>query len=90
MHSEHPKFPWPAMTVLIVAAAILVAVLLAGCGNDAHVAGRDTSDAFKINMPDQFNTIAYKCNGPNVVYETSHGALAVRADDPRCKRGATP
>lgn len=73
--------------------AIAAALFAVGCGaNDASVSGRDTGSAFKINMPNHFGTVARKCDGPNMIYETENGGstgkgtFAVVANDPRCKR----
>lgn len=83
--------PIPALAV-----AMILAGVFAGCGsNDASVSGRDTSPAAKVNFPDHFGTVAHKCDGPNMIYETENGgstgkgAFAVAPNDPRCK-GATP
>jgi hypothetical protein len=79
------------------AVALALGLALAGCGEtsqDAGAGARDTGPADIINMPDGFSNVAYKCNGPNMVYVIYHkgmdnsaqpyGALAVVAGDPRC------
>jgi hypothetical protein len=37
---------------------LIIATGVSACGNDAHVSGRVQNDAQKINMPDQFETVA--------------------------------
>jgi hypothetical protein len=80
------------------AIAIFVAVvglaLLAGCGNDGAGGSAPTTDssdqspAAIIAMPDRWDNIAIKCDGPNRVYESANdGGLFVVKDDPRCKGG---
>jgi hypothetical protein len=49
----------------------------------------NTGPAQVIEMPDGFNNLASKCDGPNRVYVTYHGNRAygsvfVVAGDPRC------
>ena len=74
----------------LAVAVICGAALVAGCGdNDASVEGRDTGPANKINFPDHFDTVARKCDGPNMVYLTqnsdgSSSAVAVAPEDRRC------
>lgn len=74
--------------------------VLAGCAGlggkatepfqDAPVSGHNDGAATIVNMPDGFNNVAAKCEGPNRVYATYHkdapyGAIAVVPNDPRCK-----
>jgi hypothetical protein len=72
----------------------LLALPLAACGNDADPGTRDTGAAkARINMPDNFPTVAHKCYGTNGVYvtnsaEASPGGLYVVQNDPECG-GAT-
>ena len=56
---------------------------------DAPVSGHNDGRAEIINMPDGFNNIASKCDGPNRVYsiyhaDSAYGAVAVAPNDPRC------
>ena len=76
--------------VAIIAA--LAMLPLAACGsNDAPEGIRDTGSADIINYPDGFSSVAYKCNGPNMVYISDNGdgsrssAPAVVPNDPRCE-----
>jgi hypothetical protein len=71
---------------------------LSGCvGDKANEPFRDaprthtsnSGPAQVIEMPDGFNNLASKCDGPNRVYVTYHGdssygAVFVVKDDPRC------
>jgi hypothetical protein len=79
-------------------AALVVAA--AGCGDKAHEPFRDaprthnsnSGAAEVIEMPDGFNNLASKCDGPNRVYVTYHGnsaygSVAVVPNDPRCTGG---
>ena len=67
----------------LIALPLLAIALVSvqACGNDAPVTSRDTTGAVKYNMPDQFHTIAAKCDGHgHRVFESSGGSLAVIAD----------
>lgn len=77
------------------AAAALLALALTGCDKqtepfkDAPRASMNNDPAAVITMPDGFNNIASKCDGPNRVYtiyhaDSTYGAVAVVANDPRC------
>lgn len=72
-----------ALTAFVI--GVIVAAL-SGCGNDAPVASRDKTPALKFNMPDQFDTIASKCDGKgHRMFETQNhdgkpSGLAVVAD----------
>jgi hypothetical protein len=69
------------ITYPIALLALICAVALPGCGNDAKVESRDKTGAVKYNMPDQFDTIAAKCDGHgHRIFEASSGGLAVIAD----------
>jgi hypothetical protein len=74
----------------IISIAVLVGIGLAGCGADADPGTRDTGSAkARINMPDNFPTVAHKCYGPNGVYasntsEKGNGSIYVVTDDPQC------
>ena len=85
-------------TRAIAAGLGAVAVLaLAGCSTDkatepfkdAPRSGTNNGAAEVITMPDGFNNVASKCDGPNRVYVIFHGddkygAIAVVPNDPRC------
>ena len=86
-----------AVAATVIVALVVLVLLMTGCGsNDVSVSGRETSPAFKVSMPDHFGTVARKCDGPNMIYETENGgtpgrgAFAVVANDPRCDKGRTP
>jgi hypothetical protein len=80
------------------AAVVLMAVGLAGCGEEAKDAPRGTEDtgaADIMRFPDGFSNVAHKCDGPNMVYSSTNGggtdnaestraAIAVVPNDPRC------
>lgn len=84
--------------LLAVAAVSFVALAGSSCEShqDAKKGARDTGPADLINMPDGYNNVAHKCDGPNMVYVIYHGnsgegpkpygALAVVANDPRCTK----
>jgi hypothetical protein len=78
------------MTKKIFLPLLLLAALVAGCGNDAEVESRDAGNAKAIiNMPDKFPNVSHKCYGPNGIYvtnntETGSGSPAVVLDDPQC------
>jgi hypothetical protein len=62
-------------------ALLLCLLVIAACGNDAKVESRDTSGAVKYNMPDQFDTVAAKCDGHgHRIFESSGHGLTVIAD----------
>lgn len=85
-------------TAYAAAALIAAAVLaLAGCSNkqrqqfnDApRQAVQNNDPAQIITMPDGFNNVASKCDGPNRVYvvfhsDSAYGSVSVVANDPRC------
>ena len=78
--------------IITTVVALATIVLAAGCGNDADPGQRDTGAAkARINMPDNFPTVAHKCYGKNGVYvtnsaEASPGGLAVIVNDTQCMR----
>ena len=82
--------------IAIVTAIIFVGFILAGCGNDADPGQRDTGAAkARINMPDNFPTVAHKCYGSTGVYvtnsaEASPGGLAVLPNDIKCGGDTAP
>lgn len=79
----------------LIPAAVLV-LALAGCGEvnqNAKKGSRDTGPADIINFPNGFRNVAHKCDGPNMIYVTSHeedaalpSTIAVVANDPRCTK----
>jgi hypothetical protein len=82
--------------IRIATAAAILTLCLASCTSkatepfkDAPRAATNSQPADVITMPDGFNNIAAKCDGPNRVYTTYHGdsaygAIAVVPGDPRC------
>lgn len=80
------------------AAAVLVAagLTLAGCdwgnhGSDNASVVQPTGPASVVQFPYGFRNVAYKCDGPNMVYSGSAGvddslppSIAVVPNDPRC------
>lgn len=84
-------------TVAVVAGAILLLTVTTagGCNhssdNSSQVA-QPTGPATIIQFPYGFRNVAYKCDGPNMVYSGSAGiddnlppSIAVIPNDPRCK-----
>jgi hypothetical protein len=81
---------------LAAAGIAVLALTLTGCMDkatepfkDAPRAGMNNQPADVVTMPDGFNNVASKCDGPNRVYTTYHGnspygAVAVVPNDPRC------
>lgn len=81
------------------AAALLIGagLSLAGCDWGNHASNNastvePTGPATVIEFPHGFRNVAYKCDGPNMVYslsaaidDTLPGGLAVVPNDPRCK-----
>jgi hypothetical protein len=79
-------------------AAVLLALGLSACGEEAKDAPRGTEDtgpADIIQFPDGFSNVAHKCDGPNMVYSSTNGAgtenaesnrasISVVPNDPRC------
>jgi hypothetical protein len=66
---------------------LIIATGVSACGNDATVSNRVTGSAEKINMPDQFDTIADRCDGHGFrVYENggSEGTAIAVVRDPKC------
>lgn len=81
---------------ITVAVAALTLAGLAGCGfnhrSDNASVVQPTGPATVIQFPYGFRNVAYKCDGPNMVYSASAGAddtlppsIAVIPNDPRCK-----
>jgi hypothetical protein len=72
--------------ILWIAALALLVAVIAGCGNDAPVQSRDKSGAQLLNMPDQFNTVATKCDGHgHRLYESSGSDAGMAViNDPSC------
>jgi hypothetical protein len=67
---------------------LIIATGVSACGNDATVSGRDTSSAEKINMPDQFDTVATKCSRGFRLFETSSHGVVTAVKDPSCNGSA--
>lgn len=72
--------------VAVIGIAASVAIAVGGCGHDAHVSSRDTGPAEKINMPDQFDTVATKCSHGFRIFETSDDGALTAVRDPSCRR----
>lgn len=78
------------LRITFYAIAVAVSIGLSACGADADPGTRDTGSAkARINMPDNFPTVAHKCYGPNGVYasntsEKGNGSIYVVTDDPQC------
>jgi ABC-type amino acid transport substrate-binding protein len=82
--------------LLAAAGTALLALTLAGCTDkaaepfkDAPRAATNSGAADIVTMPDGFNNVASKCDGPNRIYTTYHGdspygSIAVVPGDPRC------
>lgn len=83
------------IALIVVCLAILV--IASACSEktkepfrDAPQSGvRNSAPAVIIEMPDGFNNLAGKCDGPNYIYVPYHGDRAYAAvgtvkDDPRC------
>jgi len=89
-----------AAVALPFAAAAAIAITTTGCsqktretGRDAPVSSHDDKPARIINMPDGFNNVSAKCDGPNMVYvvyhsDASYGSVDVVPNDPRCSANA--
>lgn len=82
----------------IAGAGLLAMAALSGCwgnhssDNSSQVA-QPTGPATVVQFPYGFRNVAYKCDGPNMVYSGSAGvddtlppSIAVVANDPRCTR----
>jgi hypothetical protein len=81
-------------TLGVVGAGLLALAALAGCNHGSNNASvvQPTGPASIIQFPFGFRNVAYKCDGPNMVYSGSAGAddtlppsIAVVPNDPRCK-----
>lgn len=83
-----------APVVAAIALVVLVPTTAGGCNhssdNNSKVA-QPTGPATVIQFPYGFRNVAYKCDGPNMVYSGSAGgddslppSIAVVANDPRC------
>ena len=83
------------IAALLAGAGIFLVASAEGC---SHASNNNkvvipTGPASIIQFPFGFRNIAYKCDGPNMVYSGSAGAddtlppsIAVVANDPRCKQ----
>lgn len=82
-------------TVLVglLVGACALPLTAASCTNDAPVKTRDRTGAALMNMPDEFPTVAMKCDGSgHIVYEGDdgsgdRGAMAVISDTRSCPDG---
>lgn len=85
--------------VALIVAAVVATLSMSGCSwekttepfKDAPVSGHNSDPAEVVEMPDGFNNVATKCDGPNRVYtiyhaDSGYGSVAVVANDPRCTR----
>lgn len=85
----------------IAVAAVMAALILGaltGCdwgnhGSDNASVVQPTGPATIVQFPYGFRNVAYKCDGPNMVYSGSAGvddslppSIAVVPNDPRCKQ----
>lgn len=83
-------------TLALAAAVLLAFGALTGCvgshssDNNKQIA-QPTGPATVIQFPYGFRNVAYKCDGPNMVYSGSAGvddslppSIAVVPNDPRC------
>jgi hypothetical protein len=82
---------------IITALAALGIFLVATAESCSHASNNNkvvipTGPASIIQFPYGFRNVAYKCDGPNMVYSGSAGAddnlppsIAVVPNDPRCK-----
>lgn len=79
-----------AIGVRVAVLAFTGTLVLASCGHDAKVTNRVEGTAEKINMPDQFDTIANRCDGHGFrIYEASTaGSSPAVVRDPNCPGGA--
>jgi hypothetical protein len=82
---------------LTAVAILIIAVLFSASScekanepfKDAKRGETNNSPADTITMPDGFNNVASKCDGPNRVYvvfhsDAAYGSVAVVPNDPRC------
>jgi hypothetical protein len=81
----------------IAAVGVLTLAALAGCNGGNHSSNnqsvvQQTGPATIVQFPYGFRNVAYKCDGPNMVYSGSAGvddslppSIAVIPNDPRCK-----
>lgn len=91
------------MKKLILIPVLLFSLVACGTERDQNVdikPDREAGPASVINFPKGFRNVAYKCDGPNMVYVTSRGdafsagekgpelpsSLYVVPNDPRCNK----
>lgn len=82
-------------------ALVALALVLAGCGqdykesqgiNDAPIARTDNAGWVVLSAPDQFPNIAFRCMGPNGIYnprlasKDSARTITVVPNDPQCAK----
>lgn len=83
------------VTIAVLAAVgIFFATTAESCthaSDNSHQIAQPTGPATIIQFPFGFRNVAYKCDGPNMVYSGSAGAddtlppsIAVVPNDPRC------
>jgi hypothetical protein len=84
-------------TAALICVGTLALGGLAGCWGGNHASDnasvvQPTGPASIVQFPYGFRNVAYKCDGPNMVYSGSAGAddtlppsIAVVPNDPRCK-----
>lgn len=89
-------FTRPVRYIAIGLVVFALLAFLAACGTraaepfqDADRGTSNTAPANTITMPDGFSNVAYKCDGPNMVYvlfkgDLAYGGIAVVPNDPRC------
>lgn len=80
----------------LAVAGVLAGAALSGCSgahssDNSKTIAQPTGPATVIQFPYGFRNVAYKCDGPNMVYSGSAGvddslppSIAVVANDPRC------
>jgi len=85
-------------TIALAAVGVAAVASLSGCwgnhaSNNSSQVAQPTGPATIIQFPYGFRNVAYKCDGPNMVYSGSAGAddvlppsIAVVPNDPRCKQ----
>jgi hypothetical protein len=83
------------VVALLAATGVFITTTAESCthtSDNNHVIAQPTGPATVIQFPYGFRNVAYKCDGPNMVYSGSAGAndslppsIAVVANDPRCK-----
>ena len=87
------KKPIAVAVALIAAGLSLTACSSSHASDNNKQIAQPTGPATVIQFPYGFRNVAYKCDGPNMVYSGSAGAddslppsIAVVPNDPRCAR----